>query len=277
MNYLIAKTKGRNSARYRILSQEANIYEVPFFDNVLAYMDDYKLEDGQWFVVENFRQQTYCLDFLHSHFDATAYSPLPRDEYPNLIYICAVQDVQKYCFQKITSTKVFQKRMITFRLDGQPSILDSEYLIVLNPEPDAVYDAETDKFYFRNLSTITSIFTGIDELYREATDNEAQDFLNLDLLQVDPNYTLDKIKTANRRRIKAAMEKYKSFTQEQRLALPAYLREYCPELSFDENTGRFCISREKEATALLNALNQRYYTTAIDGERRLAHSVTVLR
>lgn len=33
---------------------------------------------------------------------------------------------------------------------------------------------------------------------------------------------------------------------------------------------------EKELTELLNGMNQRYYTTEIDGEKRIANSVTVV-
>lgn len=38
----------------------------------------------------------------------------------------------------------------------------------------------------------------------------------------------------------------------------------------------FNINSEKELTELLNGMNQRYYTTEIDGEKRIANSVTVV-
>lgn len=277
MNYLMAKTGGRNAAICRVLSQEAAIYTIPDLNDTLAYMDDYKLEEGQWFVLENFSAKDYFPDFLGGQFDATAYGVLPRGEYPRLKYLFAVQVDGNFCFQKITSTKVLQKRLVTFSLDEAPSVLDAGYCIVLNNEPDAIYSAADDKLYFRDLSSITTIFRGIEELYREATDEETQNFMDLPIIQAAEDYTLDKIKTANRRRIKAAMEKYNAFTPEQKRAVPSYLREYCPALPFDEAGEAFRVSNEKELTELLNGLNQRYYTTAIDGEKRLANSVTRLQ
>ena len=276
MNYLMAKVGGRDAAVCRVLSQEGEIYAIPGLNNTLAYMDDYKLEDGQWFVLEDFSAKDYFPDFLGRQFDATAYGVLPRGEYPKLKYLFAVQDNDKFCFQKITSTKVLQKRLLAFSLDEAPSMLDTSYCIVLNREPDAIYSVADNKLYFRNLSSITAIFKGIDELYREATDEETQDFMDLPIIQAAEDYTLDKIKTANSRRIKAAMEKYNAFTPELKRAVPGYLHEYYPALPFDVGEGAFCVSNEKELTELLNGLNQRYYTTAIDGEKRLANSVTRL-
>lgn len=277
MNYLLAKTEGARTPVYNVLSQEREIYSLPDLDNTHAYDDEYKLEDGQWFVVEDFNQKDYCPDLLCSPFDPTAYGVLPRDHYPKLDYVLAVQtDNHLFCFQKITSSKVLQKRMLSFSMNEAPTLLDAGYLIVLNQVPDAIYDAATQRLYFRNLSAITKIFKGIDELYREATDEETQAFMKMELLQVAPDYTIDKVKKANRQRIKAAMEKYNAFTPEQRQAIPPYLHTYCPALPIDEATGKFQISNEKELTELLNGLNQRYYTTEIDKEKRLANSVTRL-
>lgn len=277
MNYLLAKTSGARTPIYNVLSQEEEIYSLPDLDNTHAYDDEYKLEAEQWFVVEEFNQKNYCPDLLRNPFDPTAYDVLPRNQYPKLDYVLAVQtDHRLFCFQKITSSKVLQKRMLSFSMNEDPALLDAGYLIVLSEVPDAIYDAATHQLYFRNLSAITTIFKGIDELYREATDEETQAFMETELLQVAPEYTIDKVKKANRQRIKAAMEKYNAFTPEQKQAIPPYLRSYCPTLTFDEATGRFQISNEKELTELLNGLNQRYYTTEIDGERRLANSVTRL-
>ena len=50
----------------------------------------------------------------------------------------------------------------------------------------------------------------------------------------------------------------------------------CIRDRYDATTNKFRISNEKELTELLNTLNQRYYTTEIDGEKRLANSVTKL-
>lgn len=45
---------------------------------------------------------------------------------------------------------------------------------------------------------------------------------------------------------------------------------------YDEGTHKFNINSEKDLTEFLNGMNQRCYTTEIDGEKRLANSITVV-
>nr|WP_294704497.1 hypothetical protein [Prevotella sp.] len=56
---------------------------------------------------------------------------------------------------------------------------------------------------------------------------------------------------------------------------PIYFGKYCPAL-YDEEPHKFNINSEKDLTELLNGMNQRYYTTVFDGEKRLANSITVV-
>lgn len=274
MNYLVAKTKGRNSAYYNVLSRDELFYTIPNLNNTHDYQDDYKLEDGQWFLVEEFSTQPYCLPFLTSQFDNTAYSALPRDNYPKLAFLIVIQNDNIYTFQHIVSSTVLQKKLISFKLNEAPELLDNKYTIVLNSEPDAIYDKQNDKLFFKNLSSITSIFPGIDSLYREATNEETNSFLGLQILSVNPDFHSDNVKTANRRRIKAAMEKYNSFNEEQKAGLPDYLKTYCGNDIYDEESRKFVIDNEEQLTKVLNGINQRFYTTKIDREKRLANSVT---
>ena len=71
------------------------------------------------------------------------------------------------------------------------------------------------------------------------------------------------------------MARYNSFSDKRKQKLPTYVSKYCPSL-FDEETQKFKINSEKELTELLNGMNQRYYTTEIDEEKRLANSVIVV-
>ena len=101
--------------------------------------------------------------------------------------------------------------------------------------------------------------------------------MTLDIINLCQGFTADKVKTANRKRIKAAMDKYNNFSEIQKQKLPNYLRLYNADLTFDDNSGKFTISSEVELTNLLNGINQRYYTTEIDGEKRLASAVIKLQ
>jgi hypothetical protein len=56
-----------------------------------------------------------------------------------------------------------------FSVSSAPRLVEDEPIIVINNFVDAIYKKEEDTLYFRKLTLITSIFKGIDTLYREAT------------------------------------------------------------------------------------------------------------
>ena len=96
--------------------------------------------------------------------------------------------------------------------------------------------------------------------------------LSLPILNVVPDFTKDKVKTANRRKIREALDMYNQYNNQQKEQLPLYMQKYCPRLSFDSVSGRFDIIDEKTLTLLLNGLCQRYYTTEISQEKKVALS-----
>ena len=70
----------------------------------------------------------------------------------------------------------------TIRLD------QGEKSIVINFIPDAIYVKDDDILYFKKLSAISPIFKGIDELYREATEEETKEFLQNDFIVLEDSY-----------------------------------------------------------------------------------------
>lgn len=290
MDYLLAKIKGRNGGLSMVLSGETVFDSIPDFSNARAYDDDYKLQDGEWFVVDEFSTKTYCLDVLKNIFDATAYSNLSKQLYRRIAFVISVQENEYgdliYVFQNVTSSLLLSRqKFISFGpfyidMDGvantdQANLVNNENILVLKELPDCYYVKAEDRLYFRNLSCITSIFEGINELYNEATDEEVQTLFDMEMVELGADFGVGKVKIPNRRKIKEALARYNSFSNERRQKLPTYVSKYCPTL-FDEQTQKFNINSEKELTELLNGMNQRYYTTEIDEEKRLANSITVV-
>lgn len=290
MDYLLAKIKGRNGGLSMVLSGETVFDSIPDFSNARAYDDDYKLQDGEWFVVDEFSTKTYCLDVLKNIFDATAYSNLSKQLYRKIAFVISVQENEDgdliYVFQNVTSSLLLSKQKFIsfgpFYVDmagvantDQANLVNNENILVLKELPDCYYVKAEDRLYFRNLSCITSIFEGINELYNEATDEEVQTLFDMEMVELGADFGVGKVKNPNRRKIKEALARYNSFSNERRQKLPTYVSKYCPTL-FDEHTQKFNINSEKELTELLNGMNQRYYTTEIDEEKRLANSITVV-
>jgi hypothetical protein len=87
------------------------------------------------------------------------------------------------------------------RISDAPVLEEEKPIIVLNSNPDAYYNKTTDILYFRDLSKIKPIFNGIENLFREATNSEVQEFLNNDFISLSEGYSPEFVGTMNWRNI----------------------------------------------------------------------------
>jgi hypothetical protein len=269
MNHLLAKTKGRNGNFFKVISNK-QIFDMPDdLNNSVEYNSDYKLEDDEWFAVTEFSEKEYCIDFLTTRLISTDYNQLARVEYTNVEYLVAYQ-TGIYCFQKLSSSQIIRKKY--FSISDQPDLVNSP-IIVINQVPDAIYVKDDDILYFKRLPAIMTIFKGIYELYKEATQEETEEFLQNGFIDLDESFTADSVKKANRKRIAMVQETLKKFKPKEKKQIFSYIREYCADLEFDENDENFSISNEDDLKKLLYGIEQRYYTTRIGNEKRLANSI----
>lgn len=272
MDFLFVKTKGKRGSFCKVLSDQQVYCDIPSFEDNRPYNDEVRLLENQWFVLANFSQKEYAPSLVKDEFNAAQWSQIDRANYGRIDYTVAVQDDgNQLIFQNITSSLIY-KRQNWLSLDDQPSLLNKAHLLVIHDQADAYYQRNNDCLYFQRLSSITNIFPGINELYNEATDDEVDLVLSLPILNVVPDFTKDKVKTANRRKIREALDMYNQYNNQQKEQLPLYMQKYCPRLSFDSVSGRFDIIDEKTLTLLLNGLCQRYYTTEISQEKKVALS-----
>lgn len=270
MDFLFVKTKGRQGTFRKVLSNQTVYSDISEFDDKRPYNDELNLRDGQWFVLEQFSQKDYAPALVTEVFNSAVWSQISRADYDKIDYIVSVQnDGNLLIFQNVT-TRLIYKRQSLLSLDEQPSLINKDYTLIINTNADAYYVRDIDSLFFKRLSNITSIFPGINELYNEATDAEVDSLFRLSMLHVNPNFTRDKVKTANRRKIREALDMYNNYTAEQKIQLPTYLQKYCADLIYDEQEGKFEISTEKTLSLLLNGLCQRYYTTEISNEKKVA-------
>ena len=145
---------------------------------------------------------------------------------------------------------------------------------MINDLPDAIFVPAENRLYFRKLQSITSIFKGIDQLYREATDEEVDSFLDSDFRSLQGDYCTASVKTANRKRIALAKKTLDEMDEADKNRIFDYIGDYCPELKTDKEM--FKIGTEDEMKMLLFGIEQRFYTTLVGGEKRLANSVIAL-
>lgn len=275
MNYLIAKKKRTQNTYFLILSQEDKIYDLPNdLQNIKEYDTNYKLEEDEWFGIENFSRTKYSLSLLVDAFNSAEHHQINNNLYNLVKYFCAYQDNDDFCFQRFIYSNIITKRWIN--LSGEPKIKVDQPILILKSLPDAIYKKSTDTLYFKNLSDIKAIFPEIIELHREATDEETEKFLNSEFINLNEGFDKSKVNTANRKRIAMAMETLATLEDEHKSQIHRYIRDYCPELEFSEENNQFKIGNEEHLKNLIFGIEQRFYTTIVGEERRLANSISRL-
>jgi len=143
--------------------------------------------------------------------------------------------------------------------------------------PDAVYFKGSDTLVFRNLATISSIFKGIDELYKEATKEEVEQFLDESFIELSNDYGVEKVSTPNRKRIGLAMKTLESMSADDKTNMLEYIDGYCEQKpKFDQQNQKFEISTDEDLKLLVYGIEQRFYTTPFGKEKRCANSVTTM-
>ena len=239
-------------------------------ESSVPYQPDHNLDEGTWFCIEQFSQQAYFLPWLAEPFSSTSYQPLARDEAENIQYLCSYQDENLYCFQRVSKSQyLLEKRFL--RLGDQYTLQQDTPLLMINGQPDAIYMKDKDELFFRSLATVNAIFDGIDQLYKEATDEETRRFLDRDFIQLDGGFNVYRVSKPNRHRIALATETLKRFNREEMDLLPDYIQEYCPTLV--RNGDAFVVATDNDLKFVLYGIDQRYYTTPFTSERYIASSV----
>jgi signal peptidase I len=269
MNYLLARIRDRRCGMRCILSNQ-NIYVTPdTLDSAISYAPDDSLEDGEWFFLDNFSQRSYCLDIQKSPTNGTAYASITDDEFDIISFLCAIQDDGLIYFQRVAKTQLLRQKRVVF--GDSVKFEDNTREIVINSIPDAIYRVADDRLFFQKLSSITTIFHGIDEIFREATDEETSSFLTNDFIVTGESYNSSCVKKPNRKRIALANEALNSYDSDQKVAVLQSIRIYYPSIINDDNS--FKIDTDDDLTYLLYGILQRYYTTADGREKLIASSV----
>lgn len=274
MDQILAKVKGlRKNPYFKLVSDRSLFDEIAVnLDTCIPYNPDHNLDEDAWFKIEEFGQKDFCIEPLKKDFDSKDYDNLVKNNFSKIAYLFSVQGDDFY-FQKITPSLFVKRKTLIF---GEVAELEqSQTRLVINSLPDAVYFKAADTLIFRNLTTISSIFTGIDELYKEATNEEVEQFLAEPFIELTDDYNLDKVSKPNRKRIGLAMATLEAMSDDDKTNILDYIDGYCGEqrLTFDRENQKFEISNDDELKILLYGIEQRFYTTPFSHEKRIANSV----
>lgn len=267
---LIAKVK---SGCRNILSQENEILDQLNTDNinVIDFDPSYKLEDDEWFYITDFSKRDFFIDLCKQDFSTASLSQIANNEYDEIQYIVIFQDDQKH-FQRITPSCFVNKKII-LDYSGQPKIVEHRKQLEVKPESDAVFVTATDTLYFKKIARIKTIFPGIEELDREATQPEVDKFLSHGKIKLQEGYDAHSVGSHNRKRIAYIGNKYLNLSSEKQQELVAYAKDKTG-INFENDI--FKVGSETDLKNLLYALDQRHYYANVYEENRIANSVRVV-
>lgn len=276
MSIVNVKLKQREKNKYRkMVSTDEVIYPsvIDIINSCSQYAPGAVLEDGEWFYIDNARSQTYAASLLEHDFESVDFDSLERKEFSKIDFLFVYSDKNIF-FQNVSKARLVAKKSIMC-LGENYEYKSNQQEIVINDLPDAIYVSAEDRLYFRRLEAITSIFKGIDQLYREATNEEVDAFLKSDFISLQNDYGVSTVKTANRKRIALAKKTLEELSPTDQKRIFDYIGEYCPDLKTDNES--FEVGTEDEMKMLLFGIEQRFYTTPVGGEKRLANSVIPLQ
>ena len=272
MNHTIAKIRQREAGtKYRKIFTGKELYTLPDeIVNFVKYDPNHNLDEDSWFGIEKFSQKEYCIDILKKDFISAEYGlKLKKEEADKIDFIFTYQDQDIYYFQNVTESQLKYRRYIT--LGDEYTFISKSRDISVNKVPDAIYLKSLDILYFKKLSSISKIFTGISILYREATHEETVEFLDNDFISLKDNFSVEDVKQYNRKRIALAIERLNIYKEEQKKVVFDSIRYYYPKLI--DKKGAFKVSNDDELKLLLYGIDQRFYTTPDGTEKRIANSI----
>ena len=276
MDHILAHIKTRAKKRIFKLVSDQSLFDLVTVDLTacVPYNPDHNLDEDAWFKIEGFSNQAFCIDLLKKVYDSKDYDDLTKENFSKIAYLFAVQGEDFY-FQKITPSLFVKRKTLVF---GEAATLEqSQTRLVINALPDAVYFKGSDTLVFRNLATISSIFKGIDELYKEATKEEVEQFLDESFIELSNDYGVEKVSTPNRKRIGLAVKTLESMSADDKTNMLDYIDGYCEQkLKFDQQNQKFEISTDEDLKLLVYGIEQRFYTTPFGKEKRCANSVTIM-
>ena len=260
---------------FKLLSRQENLFDLNVENlTLVAYDVDHNLDEGSWFKLEEFSKKDYFLDYLGRAFVPAEYNNLTKEDFIKISSLCSIQGCN-FFFQKVTPSTYLCKKFIGF---GDAAHLEnSDTRLYINSDPDAVYLASQDILVFKKLATISSIIPGIDTIYKEATNDEVQGFLSKDFIELNDGFNFEKVSKPNRARIALALNSLEHMDSGEQENILVYIHGYSDkQLVYNKDKKVFSIQNDEQLKILLYGIEERFYTTPIGKQKRLANSVQSL-
>ena len=234
-------------------------------ENSFVFDNRTNLGDYEWFRLGNFSTKDFATEEIKKKTTGADYDLATQADAAGIEYIFELSDKLLF-FQKVTRNAFIKKRSFITLGEGFEK-KENISLFQINVYPDAIY-----VLYFRKLFSITKIFNGINEIYRAATDTEVQSFLAEKAFSLADGFSAEKVKIPNRKKIALVQDIFSKMSKQEKKEMFDYIKDYYQNLSL--NNGKAQISNEEDLKNILYGLEERFYTTLITKEKRIANSIT---
>jgi len=252
---------------YRKLDNTDDISELVApeinLENSREFDPEIKLEHEDWFYIEIDDEHMSMVKEYGDKFSSTvSLNDVTEEEFSKIDLIFRKDENDGLVFQKITKSKrMVDKTILKWwgnSRRAERTIIENG--IELKSENDAYFDGN-DKLYFKNFRTIRSLFKGIDDYYRIASQAEVDEFKEFNLVSFVSDF---KIKTNNLKML-AVLKDYE-INLDDIAVKSTLLRTYSqyPSQEFElDNNQNFIIDSNRKLTCFLKLALGRLYTNPI--------------
>lgn len=268
--FIYGKVKKEKDLK-KVISSEEDIFDLSDVPtSAIDYNPDTLIEPEEFYQLTAFSQKPFASDFIQEEISSTEFNEIESSDFNKLDYICVVQG-DKYFFQVINTSCYVRKRWFSF---SEIKLYDNAPIITLNDASTLIYDRGNDTLYFKKLAEANRVFKGMNSLYREATTPETQAFLDKDFLEISPSFDVSKVSIPNRKRIALISDTLNQYNEEQKQVIYSYTGSY-EQVKYED--GKFKIESDNDLKHVLYGIEQRYFTTHVGGEKRIANSIIPLQ
>jgi hypothetical protein len=268
VSQVVARLKRQSVAICKVMSSDHDIINLPDLANAIPFDPHYKIEDNQWFRISEFSDTEFADAALGAAINTADFVQLQQTRASDVKFICIIQGHYRL-YQRIVPSHIIKKKWIT--ISGEFSLVEGERILLINEVPDAIHNTQTDNLYFSDFSVLKSFFSKIEKLYRDATDAEVDAFLQNEVIKAVDDFTSEKVSKPNRHRIALAQDKLAAYSADDVKALVKDFPDYIKDVKIEN--GAFIITNDNDLKLAIFCIEERYYTTPISKERRLANSV----
>ena len=260
---------------YRKLDNTDDISELvaPEIDpeNSREFNPEIKLEHEDWFYIKIDDDHRAMISEYSDQFSNTvSLNDVGASDFSKIDLIFQKGENDDLIFQKITKSKrIVEKSILRWIPNiGRPERTIIENGIELKSDIDAYFDGN-DKLYFKSFKTIRSLFNGIDDYYRIASQAEVDEFKEFNLVHFVSDFEIKN----NNLKMLAVLKDYDinlDDTDIKQTLLETYGGYPHQEFELDEND-IFQINSNKKLTSFLKLALGRLYTNPITNDKMEAN------